>query len=172
MTHQTNLFNTDPQVAGFKLDYMEVWNWGTFNDKVYRMSPHGNNSLLTGANASGKSTLIDALLTLLVPQQHKRFYNQSSGAEKKGNRTDITYFFGNYGQQQEGEAGATSLKLRDKNARSVLLSTFSNSDGRVVTLFQVRYYSGEELRTVYGMAHKHLTISQNFADFDSNGVWR
>ena len=172
MTHQTNLFNTDPQVAGFKLDYMEVWNWGTFNDKVYRMNPHGNNSLLTGANASGKSTLIDALLALLVPQQRKRFYNQSSGTEKKGNRTDITYFFGNYGQQQEGEAGATSLKLRDKSARSVLLATFNNSDGRVVTLFQVRYYSGEELRTVYGMAHKHLTISQNFATFDSNGVWR
>lgn len=172
MTHQTNLFNTDPQVAGFKLDYMEVWNWGTFNDKVYRMTPHGNNSLLTGANASGKSTLIDALLALLVPQQRKRFYNQSSGAEKKGNRTDITYFFGNYGQQQEGESGATSLKLRDKSARSVLLATFNNSDGRVVTLFQVRYYSGEELRTVYGMAHKHLTISQNFAAFDSNGVWR
>ena len=42
----------------------------------------------------------------------------------------------------------------------------------MVTLFQVRYYSGEELRTVYGMAHKHLTISQNFAAFDSNGVWR
>ena len=172
MTHQTNLFNTDPQVAGFKLDYMEVWNWGTFNDKVYRMTPHGNNSLLTGANASGKSTLIDALLALLVPLQNKRFYNQSSGAEKKGNRTDITYFFGNYGQQQEGESGATSLKLRDKSARSVLLATFNNSDGRVVTLFQVRYYSGEELRTVYGMAHKHLTISQNFATFDSNGVWR
>lgn len=172
MTHQTNLFNTDPQVAGFKLDYMEVWNWGTFNDKVYRMNPHGNNSLLTGANASGKSTLIDALLALLVPLQNKRFYNQSSGAEKKGNRTDITYFFGNYGQQQEGEAGATSLKLRDKSARSVLLATFNNSDGRVVTLFQVRYYSGEELRTVYGMAHKHLAISQNFAAFDSNGVWR
>lgn len=172
MTHQTNLFNTDPQVAGFKLDYMEVWNWGTFNDKVYRMTPHGNNSLLTGANASGKSTLIDALLALLVPLQNKRFYNQLSGAEKKGNRTDITYFFGNYGQQQEGESGATSLKLRDKSARSVLLATFNNSDGRVVTLFQVRYYSGEELRTVYGMAHKHLTISQNFATFDSNGVWR
>lgn len=26
MTHQTNLFNTDPQVAGFKLDYMELGN--------------------------------------------------------------------------------------------------------------------------------------------------
>lgn len=83
MIYQTDLFNTNPQVAGFKLDYMEVWNWGTFNDKVFRLNPQGNNALLTGANASGKSTLIDALLTLLVPLKRQRFYNQSSGAEKK-----------------------------------------------------------------------------------------
>lgn len=61
---QMNLFNTSSEVAGFKLDYLEVWNWGTFDKKVYHMNLHGNNSLLTGANASGKSTLIDALLTL------------------------------------------------------------------------------------------------------------
>lgn len=99
MIYQTDLFNTNPQVAGFKLDYMEVWNWGTFNDKVFRLNPQGNNALLTGANASGKSTLIDALLTLLVPLKRQRFYNQSSGAEKKGNRTEETYFFGVYGQK-------------------------------------------------------------------------
>lgn len=64
---QMNLFNTSSEVAGFKLDYLEVWNWGTFDKKVYHMNLHGNNSLLTGANASGKSTLIDALLTLMVP---------------------------------------------------------------------------------------------------------
>ena len=172
MIQQTNLFNTDPQVAGFKLDYMEVWNWGTFNDKVYRLNPKGNNSLLTGAKASGKSTLIDALLTLLVPLKRQRFYNQSSGVERKGNRTEETYFLGNYGQKQEGDSGVSSLKLRDKNARSVLLAMFTNLDGRVVTIFQVRYYSGEGLRTVYGMAYKPLTISQNFAAFDSNGLWR
>ena len=63
---QMNLFNTSSEVAGFKLDYLEVWNWGTFDKKVYHMNLHGNNSLLTGANASGKSTLIDALLTLMV----------------------------------------------------------------------------------------------------------
>lgn len=172
MIQQTNLFNTDPQVAGFKLDYMEVWNWGTFNDKVFRLNPQGNNALLTGANASGKSTLIDALLTLLVPLKRQRFYNQSSGVERKGNRTEETYFLGNYGQKQESDSGVSSLKLRDKNARSVLLAMFTNLDGRVVTIFQVRYYSGEGLRTVYGMAYKPLTISQNFAAFDSNGLWR
>ena len=114
---QMNLFNTSSEVAGFKLDYLEVWNWGTFDKKVYHMNLHGNNSLLTGANASGKSTLIDALLTLMVPLKRQRFYNQSSGVEKKGNRTEESYFFGNYGnQQQEGAASTTTLRLRDKGA--------------------------------------------------------
>lgn len=172
MIPQMSLFNTSPQVSGFKLDYMEVWNWGTFDKEIYRLTPQSNNSLLTGANASGKSTLIDALLTLLVPLKRQRFYNQSSGVEKKGNRTETSYFFGNYGQQQEGDSGIVSLKLRGKGARSVLLATFNNVDNRIVTLFQVRYYSGEELKVVFGISYKPLTISENFKEFDPKGVWR
>ena len=170
---QMNLFNTSSEVAGFKLDYLEVWNWGTFDKKVYHMNLHGNNSLLTGANASGKSTLIDALLTLMVPLKRQRFYNQSSGVEKKGNRTEESYFFGNYGnQQQEGAASTTTLKLRDKGARSVLLASFCNVDKRVVTLFQVRYYTGEELKVLFGVARESLTIERDFSEFDLHGDWR
>ena len=173
MMPEMSLFNTSPQVAGFKLDYMEVWNWGTFDDTVYRLNPQGNNSLLTGANASGKSTLIDALLTLLVPLKRQRFYNQSSGVEKKGNRTEESYFFGNYGnKQQDGNSGTTSLRLRGKDKRSVLLASFCNVDDRVVTLFQVRYYTGEEMKVVFGIARKPLSIKEDFADFDQKGVWR
>lgn len=54
MMQQMNLFNTSPEVAGFKLDYLEVWNWGTFDQKVYRMNTQGNNSLLTGAQCIGQ----------------------------------------------------------------------------------------------------------------------
>lgn len=170
---QMNLFNTSSEVAGFKLDYLEVWNWGTFDKKVYHMNLHGNNSLLTGANASGKSTLIDALLTLMVPLKRQRFYNQSSGVEKKGNRTEESYFFGNYGnQQQEGAASTTTLRLRDKGARSVLLASFCNVDKRVVTLFQVRYYTGEELKVLFGVAREPLTIERDFSEFDLHGDWR
>jgi uncharacterized protein YPO0396 len=82
-----SLFNTRSEMSGFRLQYMEIYNWGTFHEKIFRMAPEGNNALLTGANASGKSTLIDALLTLMVPAKKDRFYNQSSGVEKKGNRT-------------------------------------------------------------------------------------
>ena len=170
---QMNLFNTSSEVAGFKFDYLEVWNWGTFDKKVYHMNLHGNNSLLTGANASGKSTLIDALLTLMVPLKRQRFYNQSSGVEKKGNRTEESYFFGNYGnQQQEGAASTTTLRLRDKGARSVLLASFCNVDKRVVTLFQVRYYTGEELKVLFGVARESLTIERDFSEFDLHGDWR
>ena len=42
MMQQMNLFNTSPEVAGFKLDYLEVWNWGTFDQKVYCMNTQGS----------------------------------------------------------------------------------------------------------------------------------
>ncbi|EJW91976.1 hypothetical protein EVA_19930 [gut metagenome] len=173
MEHQMNLFNTTPEKSGYRLQYMEILNWGTFDKEIYRICPQGNNSLLTGANASGKSTLVDALLTLLVPMKRNRFYNQSSGAEKKGARTEESYVLGYHGtQQEEGGTGTTTLKLRDKSTRSVLLASFRNAEGEYITLFQVRYFSGQELRTVYGIAKIALKIKDDFSDFDVHGEWR
>ena len=168
-----NLFSTSSDTAGFRLDYMEIYNWGTFHERIFRLAPQGNNALLTGANASGKSTIIDALLTLLVPAKKDRFYNQSSGVEKKGNRTEETYVLGHYGNiQKEGERGVTTQALRDKSAYSVLLASFSNTDQRVVTIFQVRWFSGGELRRSFGLAHVPLEIQKDFQPFDGKGVWR
>ena len=81
----STLFNSDSKESGFRLQYFEIYNWGTFHNKIYRVNTNGNTSLLTGANGSGKTTLIDALLTLLVPAG-KRFYNQSSGTEQRRDR--------------------------------------------------------------------------------------
>jgi len=117
-----SLFSTSSDKAGFRLQYMEVYNWGTFHEKIFRINPQGNNSLLTGANASGKSTYIDALLTLLVPIKKDRFYNQSSGNDKKGDRSEETYVCGHYGNiQREGELSATTQTLRKKNKIPVIL---------------------------------------------------
>ena len=53
--------------VGHRLQYMELLNWGTFNNKIWKITPEGENSLLTGAVGSGKSTVFDALTCLLVP---------------------------------------------------------------------------------------------------------
>jgi uncharacterized protein YPO0396 len=152
---------------------MEVYNWGTFDRQIFKIAPKGNNSLLTGANASGKSTFIDALLTLLVPVKNDRFYNQSSGVEKKGDRTEETYVCGHYGDiQKEGELGTTTQKLRDKSTYSVLLASFANTDGEVVTLFQVRWFTNAELKRQFGIARIPLEIEKDFVPFDGKGNWK
>ena len=168
-----SLFSTSSDKAGFRLQYMEVFNWGTFDKKVFRINPKGNNSLLTGANASGKSTYIDALLTLMVPAKKDRFYNQSSGVEKKGDRTEETYVLGHYGNiQEEGKTSTSTQKLRTTNDYSVILAHFENTDQKQITLFQVRWFSNNELRRQFGIAHVPLTIEKDFADFDSKGLWK
>lgn len=169
-----SLFSTSSDKAGFRLQYMEVFNWGTFDEKVFRINPQGNNSLLTGANASGKSTYIDALLTLMVPAKKDRFYNQSSGVDKKGNRTEETYVLGHYGNiQEEGKSSTSTQKLRDKNTYSVILAHFKNTDLKQVTLFQVRWFSSSgELNRQFGIAHVPLEIEKDFRDFDSKGLWK
>lgn len=174
MPEQYDLFTTNAGTAGYRLSYMEVYNWGTFNKRIYRIAPEGNNSLLTGANASGKSTLIDALLTLLVPAKKDRFYNLSSGNERKGDRTEETYVLGNYGNiQAEGESASKTQQLRDRRTYSVILASFSNNHEQVVTLFQVRWFVNGELKCSYGVSSKQLSIKDDFSDFNgSKGDWK
>lgn len=169
-----DLFTTDAGSAGFRLNYMELFNWGTFHNRIYRIAPQGNNSLLTGANASGKSTLVDALLTLLVPAKKDRFYNQSSGIEKKGDRSEETYVLGNYGNiQADGETSVKTQQLRDKNTYSIILVSFANNHQKVVTLFQVRYFVNGELKCTYGFSYKPLTIENDLSGFNgSKGDWK
>ena len=174
MQEMYDLFTTNAGTAGYRLSYMEIYNWGTFNNRIYRIAPDGNNSLLTGANASGKSTLIDALLTLLVPSKKDRFYNQSSGNEKKGDRTEETYVLGNYGNiQAEGELATKTQQLRNKESYSVLLASFANNHNNVVTLFQVRWFVNGELKCSCGFSTKPLSIGTDFSGFNgSKGDWK
>ena len=66
----------------------------------------------------------------------------------------------------------TTQALRDKSAYSILLASFANTDQRVVTIFQVRWFSGGELRRTFGLAHVPLEIQKDFQPFDGKGVWR
>ena len=148
---QLDVFNTDSQKSGFRLQWMEVLNWGTFDEYIYSIQPGGETSLLTGANASGKTTFVDALLTLIVPEKRYRFYNQSSGSERKGDRTEESYVMGGYATINSEATGATkTLYLRESRdqAYSILLAGFANETDQVVTLFQVRYYTNGEMRRV------------------------
>jgi len=165
-----SLFSTKSGESGFRLHSYEVWNWGTFDHDAYKIEPLGETSLLTGANASGKTTLIDGLLTLLVPERRMRFYNQTAGS--KGERTEDSYVVGEYGENEEGDVKETKKLRPDKaKAHSVLLAVFKNED-QFVTLAQTRWFSGSELKRTFILCYKALTIEKDFPQFDNNGNWK
>lgn len=156
--------------AGFRLHHFEVFNWGTFDERVWRLHPGGDNILLTGDIGSGKSTLVDALTTLLVPAQ-KISYNKAAGADAR-ERSLRTYVLGHYKSERgEGGMSARAVALRDQNSYSVILGVFHNEGfNQTVTLAQVFWLKdtrGQPER-FYVVADSRLSIAEHFAGFGSD----
>jgi len=160
-------FAASDQQAGFRLHRVEVFNWGTFDGRVWAFSPGGENCLLTGDIGSGKSTLVDAITTLLVPAQ-RITYNKAAGAEAR-ERSLRSYVLGHY-KSERGEAGlsAKPVPLRDQNSYSVILGHFYNAGfDHHVTLAQVFWMKdiqGQPAR-LYVVADRPLSITGDFAGF-------
>ena len=124
-------------LAGFRLMRLEVLNWGTFDKRVWTLNLEGRNALLTGDIGSGKSTLFDAVTTLLVPAQ-RIAYNKAAGADVR-ERTLRSYVLGHYkSERNELSGSAKPVALRDANSYSVILGVFHNAGfDKTITLAQV-----------------------------------
>lgn len=157
----------DSTRPGVRLDAVEIVNWGTFDKQIWRLDLGGDNALLTGDIGSGKSTLVDAITSLLVPAQ-KIAFNKAAGADAR-ERDLRSYVLGHY-KSERGEAGlsAKPVALRDHNSYSVILGRFRNEGyGETVTLAQVFWFKeayGQPAR-FYVVADKALSIAEHFSGF-------
>ena len=111
---------------GFRLVRLEVYNWGTFDEKIWSLDVDGETALLTGDVGSGKSTLVDALITLLVPPK-KVTYNKAADASAR-ERNLVSYVRGYYGQKRTQDGVGQPEALRDKNQYSVIVGVFSDAN--------------------------------------------
>ena len=163
-------FGSDDSLSGFRLQRLEVFNWGTFDARVWTLHADGRNALLTGDIGSGKSTLVDAVTTLLVPA-HRVAYNKAAGAEAR-ERTLRSYVLGHY-KAARSELGGSGrpVALRGPNSYSVILAVFHNAGyDQTVTLAQVFWLKdpqGQPLR-LYAVAERALSIAADFADFGTD----
>lgn len=143
--------SAQPELPGYRLHRLEVYNWGTFDStqgQVHIVEPRGNTTLLVGRNGSGKSTLVDSLLTLIVPNQIRN-YNVAAGAGKR-ERDEKTYIKGACGRQsregdEDGARAATVKFLRPQSSHySALLAVFKNaSTDAVFSVAQVLHVSAD-----------------------------
>ena len=156
--------------AGYRLRNLEVYNWGTFDQRVWQIVPNGDTALLTGDIGSGKSTLVDAVTTLLLPA-NRISYNKAAGAEAK-ERTLRSYVEGHFKSERNEVTGTSKpIGLRDQRTYSVILGVFVNEGfNEEVTLAQVFHQkdpTGQPDR-FYVTAAKPLSIDPDFADFGSD----
>ncbi len=160
-------FLADDSLSGFRLARLEVYNWGTFDARVWTLQLDGRNGLLTGDIGSGKSTLVDAITTLLVPA-NRIAYNKAAGAESR-ERTLRSYVLGHYKSERNEVTGAAKpVSLRDQNSYSVILGVFHNAGyDQTVSLAQVFWMKdaqGQPARFFLG-AERDLSIAADFSQF-------
>jgi len=163
-------FINDNKLVGFRLQSFELLNWGTFDKHIWKIIPDGENALLTGDIGSGKSTVVDALTTLLVPSQ-KIIYNKAAGAESK-ERNLNSYVRGHYKSEKDAEnLSAKQVALRDINNYSVLLGHFYNLGyDSHVTIAQVFWCKEDQNQPArfYCLSTEPLTIAEHFSQFGSD----
>ncbi|MFD9794021.1 ATP-binding protein [Streptomyces sp. NPDC059070] len=157
-----------PSLAGFRLDRIEVCNWGTFDRHVWSLSLGGANGLLTGDIGSGKSTVVDAITTLFMPA-HRIAYNRAAGAETR-ERNLRSYVLGHYKSERNETTGTTRpVALRKPGSYSVVLGVFTNPAleatvtlGQVFWLADANTTQPERLLLV---ADRALSVAADFTDF-------
>lgn len=175
------IFDNSKQ-AGFRLNTLQLCNWGVLQkNKIFTFDFNNKSTLLTGRNGSGKTTIVDAIITLMVPKRY-RFYNQSSsGNTKDKERDEESYVLGAYGTSSDESSHSGKTKyLRDKNCISIINAIFSNEiTKQTVSLMQVRYFSNNELVAYECITEKSLLIEnineilqKEHAKLDRDKKWR
>ena len=161
------LFENDNGNAGFRLQYLEVLNWGTFNKVRWQIEPNGFNALLTGDIGSGKSTLVDALTCLLVPH-NKIVFNKAAGAEGK-ERNLLSYVRGEFKKEKE-EITKTAKKIYlrpEDDTYSVIIGNFHNEAYcEDICLAQIFWIDKDnKVDKLLIISTVPLTISKHFSSF-------
>ena len=170
---QESLFSLDETAddagtpPGFRLHRLELLNWGTFHQGVRVFRLDGANSLLTGDIGSGKSTVVDAITTLLLPANRIE-YNKAAGAQKK-ERSLMSYVRGFHkSTRSTGGEYSKPVALRGTGALTVVLGVFHNAVlGKSVTLAITLWATQEagQPSRFYSLAEADQSIAEDFANF-------
>jgi len=127
MTTQESLFvseSLDDNSIPYSLSELEVYNWGPFKEfhRVY-FDPSG--SALIGKTASGKTTLVDAIMTLIAAQPK---YNLASTGGHESDRDLMSYVRGVTGEGGDDESIHTA---RPGKTITGISTTYSQGKSKV-----------------------------------------
>lgn len=167
MTLELTLPIRQVPVAGhdqWRIETLQLVNWGGFHGRhEVRFSP--GSTLMSGASGTGKSTVLDAYLALMMPSDTP--FNGASNdavgrARSKEQRNLLTYLRGKMDTNSVGGSDQMQdLVLRGRDGAPIwgaLAGTFINDDGRRYTMVRIYF--------VRAGASANGDVTTTFATFD------
>ncbi len=141
--------------AQFRIAKLQVYNWGTFSN-IHDIPIAERGFLFVGRSGTGKTTLLDAFSTLLVPPKWVDF-NAAAREGERGSRDRslLSYVRGAWAEQQDDDSGLIVTRyLRTGTTWSALALTYCNDAAETVVLVQLFWIRGksnnrEDLRRHY-----------------------
>lgn len=146
----TNTLSGFDALSGqWRLAEIQVANWGTFDGAIFRFPIARKGHLITGPSGSGKSSLLDAIATVLTPDKWLSFNAAAQGAGSRGDqRSTMSYVRGAWSRTtDEFEDRVVSAYLRPSATWSGVLLRFENDVDRPVTLCRIFFAKGTSTAT-------------------------
>lgn len=156
--------------AQFRISQVQILNWGAYSG-LQTMTVARSGTAIVGPSGRGKSTLLDAMASVILPNPQE--FNQAARDDrgKKRERTVYSYARGHTDQRQdENRRSATTNYLRPPGGPgfpSGTAITWETRDGRRATAFRLAWIGpdtdGQEAinaATVYGFVNDHFDLVQ------------
>jgi uncharacterized protein YPO0396 len=153
----------------YRIEQVQILNWGGFSGLQIMQAGRASTALL-GPSGRGKSTLLDAMASVIMPNPQE--FNQAARDDKgqKRERTVYTYARGlTVNHQDDNGRSATPSYLRPPGRPGFISGaaiTWSNALGKQVTAFRLAWVGKDATdnatvgnSTVYGFVHDAFDLS-------------
>ncbi|MDP2090372.1 MAG: ATP-binding protein [Candidatus Gracilibacteria bacterium] len=156
---------------GFILKKFEIFNWGTFDSEIETFYLNEDITVVSGDNGSGKSTVVDALVSLLVPGKDRKYNLSATDGNNKKTRNELTYIRGAYKNKETDDGVQTDFLRGNKSGEStfsVLLGYFRDGSGKEVTLATFFRVTTNGIEKFFIVSEIELYLKEDFLNLLNN----
>lgn len=153
--------------AGMRFKRIEVRNFGTWTGaSAHTFSMNRAGAVIAGENGAGKSTMMDALITLFS-SGNKGAFNAAAVKGGKSSRNIADYYKGTHGNTEDGDTKQSrAIVLRsfgDESMTMMLLAVMENAQGDVLTVAKSLFITATgEQKWRYFTSDRDLNINTHF----------
>ena len=161
---------TAVSVEQYRIEQVQILNWGGYADLQVMQAGRGSTAIL-GPSGRGKSTLLDAMASVIMPNPQE--FNQAARDDKgrKRERTVYTYARGlTVSHQDDNGRSATPSYLRPPGGAGFISGaaiTWSTGMGKRATAFRLVWVGADATdnaalgsSTVYGFVHDAFDLAR------------